>query len=284
MTKSFKDFSLEGTDFSCFADRPDLAIVNEHFGMTWNMGKYRERFIAERQPYRFVEGRIILILEGEAECELSLDHYNIHKGNVLLLEPDTIVELKSCSDDYSGIGIICNDIDSISENIILSPDPKDWDEIMALVDSLWDIARRVPFRRETVRHLLSCIISDILDIDRAKSERRPVKKEKRREQIFSRFKKLVNENCDRHRSIPFYADKLALTPHYLSSLISNVSGQSVMYWINRAAILQAKVLLKDKEMLVYEVAERLNFPSQSAFGLFFKRETGMTPGQYRNAN
>lgn len=57
-----------------------------------------------------------------------------------------------------------------------------------------------------------------------------------------------------------------------------------MYWINRAAILQAKVLLKDKEMLVYEVAERLNFPSQSAFGLFFKRETGMTPGQYRNAN
>ncbi len=57
-----------------------------------------------------------------------------------------------------------------------------------------------------------------------------------------------------------------------------------MYWINRATLIQAKVLLKNKDILVSEVADRLNFPSQSAFGFFFKRETGMTPSEYQKAD
>ena len=54
-----------------------------------------------------------------------------------------------------------------------------------------------------------------------------------------------------------------------------------MYWINRATILHAKVLLKDEKLMASEIADRLNFPSPSAFGMFFKRETSMTPGEYR---
>ena len=95
---------------------------------------------------------------------------------------------------------------------------------------------------------------------------------------------LVNESCCQHRTIPFYADKLALTPHYLSTIIAKVSGRSVMYWINRATLIQAKVLLKNKDMLVCEVADRLNFPNQSAFSFFFKRETGMSPSEYQKVN
>ena len=57
-----------------------------------------------------------------------------------------------------------------------------------------------------------------------------------------------------------------------------------MYWINRATLIQTKVLLKKKNMLVSEVDDRLNFPSQSAFGYLFKRETGMTPTEYQKAD
>lgn len=42
--------------------------------------------------------------------------------------------------------------------------------------------------------------------------------------------------------------------------------------------------IEKKNMLVSEVADRLNFPSQSAFGYFFKRETGMTPTEYQKAD
>ena len=91
----------------------------------------------------------------------------------------------------------------------------------------------------------------------------------------------VPEMPAHERNIPFYADRLAITPHYLSTLVSKISGHSVMYWINRATILQAKVLLKDKNLMASEIADQLNFPSPSAFGMFFKRETGMTPGEYK---
>ncbi len=83
------------------------------------------------------------------------------------------------------------------------------------------------------------------------------------------------------RSIPFYADLLHITPHHLSAIIKKASGQSVMYWINRATVQEAKLLLKTNKLMAYEIANRMNFTSASAFSKFFKRETGMTPRTYQ---
>ena len=55
-----------------------------------------------------------------------------------------------------------------------------------------------------------------------------------------------------------------------------------MYWINRATVQEAKLLLKYNGMMAYEVADHMNFPSASTFSKFFKRETGMTPLAYQN--
>jgi AraC-like DNA-binding protein len=54
-----------------------------------------------------------------------------------------------------------------------------------------------------------------------------------------------------------------------------------MYWINRAVVLRAKVLLRTSGLLTYEIAERLHFANPPAFNNFFKRETGLTPNEYR---
>jgi AraC-like DNA-binding protein len=54
-----------------------------------------------------------------------------------------------------------------------------------------------------------------------------------------------------------------------------------MYWINRAVVLRAKVLLHTSGLLTYEIAERLHFANPPAFNNFFKRETGLTPNEYR---
>ena len=72
-----------------------------------------------------------------------------------------------------------------------------------------------------------------------------------------------------------------VTPHHLSATIKKASGQSVMYWINRATVQDAKILLKTNGAMGYEIAYRLNFPSASAFSKFFKRETGLTPRMYQ---
>ena len=55
-----------------------------------------------------------------------------------------------------------------------------------------------------------------------------------------------------------------------------------MYWINRATLLRAKLLLRTGDLLTYEIAERLHFANPPAFNAFFKRETGLTPKEYRH--
>ena len=47
--------------------------------------------------------------------------------------------------------------------------------------------------------------------------------------------------------------------------------------------MEAKVLLKSSNMSVQEIAHLLNFSTQSFFGKYFKKRTGMRPGEYRNS-
>ena len=81
----------------------------------------------------------------------------------------------------------------------------------------------------------------------------------------------------------FYADKLCLTPKYLSKLIKQASGRSAPDWIDEFVILEAKNLLKYTDLAIKEIVYKLHFPNQSVFFKFFKAHTGLTPSDYRNA-
>ncbi|MBQ2151347.1 MAG: AraC family transcriptional regulator, partial [Bacteroidales bacterium] len=77
------------------------------------------------------------------------------------------------------------------------------------------------------------------------------------------------------------ADKLCLTPKYLSKLVRSVSGRSGPEWIDSFVLVEAKNMLKYSEMSIKEIVYRLNFPSSSVFYKFFKSHTGQTPSEYR---
>lgn len=103
----------------------------------------------------------------------------------------------------------------------------------------------------------------------------------RAKEYFTQFTQLLSENYKRERSVGFYARQLCITPKYLTTLIKRVSGKSVSEWIDNFVILEAKTLLKYSNMSVQEIAYYLNFPNQSFFGSYFKRNTGMSPSQYK---
>lgn len=103
----------------------------------------------------------------------------------------------------------------------------------------------------------------------------------RREIVFSEFTRHLLENYRSERSVKFYADKLHITPKYLSSLIKDVSGRSATEWIDDYVIVEAKNLLKFSNLNIQEIAYSLNFDSQSFFGKYFKQHTGYSPSQYK---
>lgn len=103
----------------------------------------------------------------------------------------------------------------------------------------------------------------------------------RAEAYFRQFMQLLGEHFRQERSVGYYAQQLCITPKYLTTLIKRISGHSVSEWIDSYVILEAKALLKHSNRSIQEIAYHLNFPNQSFFGSYFKRNTGMSPSQYK---
>lgn len=103
----------------------------------------------------------------------------------------------------------------------------------------------------------------------------------RQQEIFSSFLSLVEKYCCRERSQAFYADKLCISNKYLSRVVKEASGRTPREWICIRIIIEAKLLLRQSNLTIQQISDRLNFPNQSFFGTFFKHQTGMSPGRYR---
>ncbi len=99
--------------------------------------------------------------------------------------------------------------------------------------------------------------------------------------MVKRFFQLVEENYYQNLSVAEYADKMAITPNHLTQTVNQLTGKTSSQIIKSKQVLEIKRLLVHTNLSVTEIALRLNFPDQSYFAKFFKRETGMSPLQYR---
>lgn len=105
-----------------------------------------------------------------------------------------------------------------------------------------------------------------------------------KDETFIRLIGLIEQNYRRERGVEFYADKLCLSPKYLSNLSKSVSGYTVQELVFKAIVREAISLLKNTQKTVLEISEELNFPNASYFGTFFRKQTGMSPMQMRRNN
>lgn len=99
--------------------------------------------------------------------------------------------------------------------------------------------------------------------------------------LVKKFKCLLAARFRENRTVSFYASELHLTPKHFSAAIKEQTGKTAGEWIDEMVILEAKVLLQNKELTVSQVADHLNFTDQSAFGKFFKAVTNLSPMEYR---
>ncbi|MGM9735747.1 MAG: helix-turn-helix domain-containing protein [Candidatus Cryptobacteroides sp.] len=103
----------------------------------------------------------------------------------------------------------------------------------------------------------------------------------RQEIIYSRFIELVELHHKTEREVAFYADKLCITPKYLSQIVKDVTGRTALDCIEDYVVSEAKAMLSLTARSIQEISYELHFPSQSVFGKYFKRVTGLSPKQYR---
>ena len=259
-------------------------------------------------PVRF-DGFIIFYLKkGHFTVDVNLNSYEVREKSLMIQAPGNIVKVSQYDQERIGdmemiFVLISKDFMSdirfdvlkvFQDSLRLLDNPCiTLDEFqMSLANDYFNLARKIvgaPFtnKKEIIGSLLTSLTYLSTDVwaqqvDEARKNS-DSQRSARLNQIFERFIALVNEHHCSERGMAFYADKLCLTPKYLSTLIKQASGRSAPDWIDDFVILEAKNLLKYTDLAIKEIVYKLHFPNQSVFFKFFKAHTGLTPSEYRNA-
>ena len=99
--------------------------------------------------------------------------------------------------------------------------------------------------------------------------------------LVKRFYQLIEGNYLKNWPLSQYASLLGVSPNHLTQTIKQFTGKTSSQVIMLKQILEIKRLLIHTNLNVSEIAAKLNFDDQSYFSKFFKRETQLTPMQYR---
>lgn len=100
-------------------------------------------------------------------------------------------------------------------------------------------------------------------------------------QITEQYKKALSQYIYEKQKVADYADILAVTPNHLNKCVKAITGQSAHDILSEMILLEAKVLLKQTNLSVSEIAYQIGRSEVSDFVRFFKSKTGVSPGEYR---
>ena len=247
-------------------------------------------------------GRVIHILcrKGNMGFTFQDTHYNISAGDYVILPNAAFASGFSASDDFQGIlmnlseafvtsiairsnyGIIGHL--SLLRNPVMKLSARDFRICEAALQYLrmrMEYETHL-FREELLGSLLTAHILDLYDIH-ARS-RKEVQVSERVTSLLRNFiEQLYNGEYIRNRDLEFYASRLCITPHYLSEICKKVSGKPASYWIERFTMQEITRLLRQKELPLTEIAERMNFSSASYFSRYVQKRLGVCPTEYRNS-
>ena len=263
---------------------------------------------SQMQVFRFpcrIDAFIIGVgTEGETSVSFNLHEFRLKKDSMFIFTPKNILQVNS--QQYFKADVIAISPDFMRrinidiknmmplflkfvENPTLALTPEDSRSMRGMIAQIERETRgpETHFSFDIVSGLIAATIYKIGDIMYHYLAEHPEgqnNSHNRAEEYFKQFTHLLGEHFREERSVGFYARQLCITPKYLTTLIKRISGQSVSEWIDNYVILEAKTLLKYSTMSIQEIAYYLNFPNQSFFGSYFKRNTGMSPSQYKAQN
>ena len=254
----------------------------------------------EEHSCRTEGGAILFCRRGSATVTVDQLRDRVTRDTLLLLLPGSILHLNERTDDFR-VRFCAFSLELFSE-AAYRLDPSFFhilhehaiirlpDRIIEGVRNWFQMAsytyrdRGNIFRNTIIRNRLQNVLLEAFDkTQRFAPDVHSQTGTTRQADLFQRFVALVHEHCTEQREVAFYADRLCISTRYLSTIIRSVAHSTAKEFIDRSVVLEIKMLLGSTELSVQEIAYRLHFPDQSYLGRFFKKHTGVSPTEFRNA-
>lgn len=252
-------------------------------------------------PLRIDALMMMLFTEGSGKISVDLKEYEVGVDSMMILNPHNYISIRDCTPDVSGKVLFISH--KAVENILpkltdllpvivynrnmpvrrLDADEVEWmSGIFRLIRSKLE-GKPTKFMMPKLYGILQAALYEIMDLNIA-GQANDKTMRSRKEELMAKFILAVMEDCTRHRKVEYYADRLCITPKHLSAVVKEISGMTAGKLIDNYVVLEAKMLLKNTDLTIQEIAARLNFPNQSFFGKYFKHSTGLSPSEFRAEN
>lgn len=240
-----------------------------------------------------------LCTSGQIDLEIDLNMYTLHEGDAAMILTGSFLRVIRIKDSariafiainsdflkYVGnVKTVIEHVNKVKRMPVSHMEPDMMEESLMIYN---EIKKKLSnpdyrFKEEVAKSYIQIMLCNFFDRFVQKNETTEEQAPKsRKEELFKNFIKLVKDNYLNHRSITFYADKLCVSPKYLSSVVHKVSEKYATDWINQYVILEAKSMLRMEDTNIKDVSNHLNFANQSFFAKFFKKHTGYTPKEYK---
>ncbi|MDE7413406.1 MAG: helix-turn-helix domain-containing protein [Muribaculaceae bacterium] len=247
-------------------------------------------------PFKIRFTMMLFCVEGEMEVQLNLVSHTLRSGEMLMVIEGTVVvglrmdpDLRMFIMGYTRSFInslppsrLTNKaLDHLLDHPVVRLGAKEMEDIYSTYKIISHRLSEDGFelKNELVwagLQMIGCILTNCLN------DSPEVEVPVNRKQLMVRdFIRLVGRYGASQRSIPFYAQKLCVSPKYLGQIVTEITEMTPRNWICRQVVLEAKALLDNPALTVQQVSEALNFANQSFFGTFFRRHTGISPKEYR---
>lgn len=243
---------------------------------------------------------IVYIETGMIQCDINGKTIKAYAGNLAVCPPNSFIDNSSSSSDYKGtvIGLsykamqrsllMSKDVWNILAYIFKNPIIQLSKESCTLIEKYSNLIKyklEYPhgfYHKEIMQSLFHCIFYEIAATIAPQLE--PKNKDSATRQgdlLFRRFIEMLSNYEITDRSVKAYAEKLCVTPKYLSTVCKSVSGKTALEWIHDFLADAITYKLKYNDASIKEIADSLGFPNISFFGKFVKARFGVSPKEYR---
>lgn len=250
------------------------------------------------RPYRSEYYKIGLVLRGSGRLQVNLDTYDLGPGSLLVLSPYVIKQWPFMAADCEALSFFFTKDFAMAgggpnpdafaffgrnARPVLPLPPAEATSLAALLRTIGQkYAAPHAYREEILRSFLHILLHETAPIYSAQHVAAQAV-QTRSQLIASEFKQLVNTHYITQRGLGFYADQLCITPKHLAETVKAATGRRAAEWLTEAVLLEAQVLLQNPALTIGQIANTLHFADQSAFGRFFRNNTGVSPAGYRHS-
>ena len=281
--------------------KPHLSQIREHVFLNSELGMICgdqtvfSLLMRQRPPFTINDHRFGIIMSGEAEINFNLQDRHLRSGTLVYVGPGTIIHPKRLSPDLRifGMGLFPNfpmpfaqgqmpsAFNGQVRDFQLPVSEGDIASARQILDTIWQMVHATgDYHRPTVTALVAALMHHY-DLLFHQQNDQQTSSRSREQTIFDRFIQLVTQHCAEQHQIGYYAKRMCLTERYLSTVIRQTSGTTAKEWIDRALITRIKIELRHTDKSAAQISEEMHFANPSFFSKYFRRLTGMTPGEYK---